>query len=86
MAFVLERLASKFGEVTEAAPTDQLEEAFRAGHSMFSETASKLREFPPGAKVTEAAELSSRALARVEEFAPVVLEFRETYCEGSGDA
>jgi hypothetical protein len=86
MASVLERLASKFGEVTEAAPTDGLKEAFGAGHSMFSETANKLREFPPGAKVTEAAELSSQALARVEELAPVVREFRETYCEGSGDA
>jgi len=86
MAVVLERLALKFGEVTEAAPTDELKEAFRAGHSMFSETASKLREFPPDAKVTEAAELSGQALARVEELAPAVQEFRETYCESSGDA
>lgn len=86
MAFVLERLASKFGEVAEAAPTDMLKEAFRTGHSMFSETASKLREFPPEARVIEAAELSSQALARVEDLAPAVLEFRETYCEGSGDA
>lgn len=86
MAFVLERLASKFGEVAEVAPTDELTEAFRAGHSMFSETASKLREFPPEAKVTEAAELSSQALARIEELAPAVLEFREKYCEDSGQA
>ena len=86
MAFVLERLASKFGEVTEAAPTDELTEAFRAGHNMFSETASKLREFPPEAKVTEAAEISSQALARVGDLAPAVLEFREKHCEGSGDA
>lgn len=86
MALVLERLASKFSEVTEAAPTDELTEAFRAGHSMFNETASKLREFPPEVKVTEAAELSSQALARVDDLAPAVLEFREKYCGGSENA
>jgi hypothetical protein len=83
MAFVLERLAGKFGEVAGAAPTDKLTEAFQAGHDMFSDTASKLREFPPDAKVAEAAELSNRALARVEEVAPAVLEFREQHCEGN---
>ncbi len=83
MAFVLERLAGKFNEVANAAPTDELTEAFQAGHSMFSETASKLREFPPDAKVTEAAELSSRALARVGDVAPAVLEFRKKHCEGN---
>jgi hypothetical protein len=86
MAFVLERLALKFGEVAEGAPNDELQEAFRAGHSMFSETASKLREFPSEAKVTEAAQLSGQALASVEELAPAVLEFRRMYCEGSGGA
>lgn len=86
MAFVLERLASKFDDVAGEAPTDELKDAFRAGHSMFSETAGKLREFPPEAKVTEAAELSSQALGRMEELAPTVLKFREMHCEGNGDA
>lgn len=86
MAFVLERLASKFDEVAGEAPTAELREAFRAGHSMFSETATKLREFPPEAKVTEAAELSGHALTRMEELGPAVLEFRKTHCEGNGDA
>lgn len=79
----LDRLAAKFSEVADAAPTDELAEAFRAGSSMFSETASKLREFPPEAAVTEAAELSTQALARVEELTPPVREFREKYCEGA---
>lgn len=83
MAIVLERLAAKFNEVAHAAPTDALKGAFQEGSSMFSETASKLREFPPEAAVTEAAEISARALARVQELAPPVLEFREKYCEGS---
>jgi hypothetical protein len=86
MAFVLERLASKFDEIVEAAPTDELSEAFRAGHDMFRETASKLREFPPEAKVTQAAELSSQALAQVEKLAPAVMKFREKHCESSEDA
>ena len=81
MALVLERLARKFGEVADAAPTDELAEAFQAAHNMFSETAEKLREFPPEAKVVEAAELSSRALARVQDLAPAVLDFREKHCE-----
>lgn len=84
MAVPLERLATKFSEVADAAPTDELAKAFRAGGNMFSETASKLREFPPEAAVAEAAEISTRALARVEELTPPVMEFREKYCEGSG--
>lgn len=80
MAGPLERLATKFGAVAEEAPTDELEEAFRGAESMFRETALKLREFPPEAAVTEAAQLSTNALARLQEFAPAVLEFRAKYC------
>lgn len=81
MSGPLDRLAVKFSEVADAAPTDELAEAFRAGSSMFRETAGKLREVPPEVAVTEAAELSTQALARVEELTPPVREFREKYCE-----
>jgi hypothetical protein len=86
MAGPLDRLAAKFSEVADAAPTDELAEAFRGAYSMFSDTASKLREFPPEAAVAEAAELSTHALAHVEELAPAVTEFRQTYCEGNDHA
>lgn len=41
MSGPLDRLAVKFSEVADAAPTDELAEAFRAGSSMFRETAGK---------------------------------------------
>lgn len=81
MAALLERLASRFGEVREAAPTPELLDACRAVYEMLDGTASRLREFPPDAKVEEAAEYSGRALAKVQEFAPAVLAFRREYCE-----
>jgi hypothetical protein len=84
MSVPLERLAAKFSEVADAAPTAEIAEAFQEAQRMFSETASKLREFPPDAAVAEAVELSTHALARVQDLAPAVVEFREEHCEGSG--
>ncbi len=80
MAGPLERLADKFGEVAEAAPNDDLDEAFRRAESMFRKTAHKLREFPPEAAVEGAIGLSGNAWARMEEFAPAVMDFREKHC------
>ena len=86
MADVLERMASKFGEIAGAAPTTELEAAFQAGHRMLSGTAAKLRKFPPDANVAEAARFSAEALAQVEDFGPVVLKFRREHCEADGAA
>jgi hypothetical protein len=83
MAAVLERLASKFGEIRDAAPTPELLDACDAVHAMLDGTAVRLREFPPDAKVEEAAEYSGKALAKVQEFAPAVLAFRREHCEGN---
>jgi hypothetical protein len=83
MAAVLERLASKFGEVRDAAPTPELLDACEAVREMLDGTAARLREFPPDAKVEEAAEYSGRALAQVQELAPAVLAFRREHCEGN---
>jgi hypothetical protein len=83
MAAVLERLALKFGEVRDAAPTPELLDAFEAACEMLDGTAVRLREFPPEAKVEEAAEYSGQALAKVQEVAPAVLAFRREHCEGN---
>jgi hypothetical protein len=81
MAAVLERLAAKFGEVRDAAPTPELLEACEVAWEMLAGAAAKLREFPPDAKVEEAAEFSGQALAKIQEFAPAVLAFRREHCE-----
>lgn len=86
MAAVLERLALKFGEVRDAAPTPELLDACEAAREMLDGTAVRLREFPPGAKVEEAAEFSGQALEKVQEFAPAVLAFRHEHCEGNAAA
>jgi len=83
MAALLERLAWKFGEVRDAAPTPELLDACEAVCEMLDGTAMRLREFPPDAKVEEAAEYSGQALAKVQEFAPAVLAFRREHCEGN---
>lgn len=83
MAAVLERLASKFREVRDAAPTPEMLDACEAVREMLDGTAARLREFPPDAKVEEAAEYSGRALAKVQELAPAVLAFRREHCEGN---
>lgn len=86
MAAVLERLALKFGEVRDSAPTPELLGAFEAACEMLNGTAVRLREFPPEGKIEEAAEYSGQALAKVQEFAPAVLAFRREHCEGNGAA
>jgi hypothetical protein len=86
MAAVLERLASKFGEVRDAAPTPELLDACEAAREMLDGTAVRLREFPPDAEVEEAAEFSGQALEKVQEFAPAVLAFRREHCEGNAAA
>jgi hypothetical protein len=73
----------KFGEVRDAAPTPELLDAFEAACEMLDGTAVRLREFPPEAKVEEAAEYSGQALAKVQEVGPVFSRFAASTAKGT---